>query len=137
MRTFVVTLLLSLALLTGFPVSAAKTPKQAVDLNRASLLELMQLPGVGPSRAAAIVQYRSAHPFRRAADLLRIKGIGRRTFKRLRPFVTVEGPAEAPAVTASAPASLKAMPAAVTPATTQAATPKAPASPPQDETAAP
>ncbi len=49
------------------------------------------LPGVGPSRAQAIVEYRERHPFRRVEDLLSIRGIGRATLNHMLPYVVVEG----------------------------------------------
>ncbi len=105
MRPFIVALVLALALLAGLAAAAraaAKGPKAPVDLTRATLLELMQLPGIGASRAEAIVRYRTSHPFQRTADLLRIMGVGRRTFARLRPFVTVD-PLREPAAANHAP----------------------------------
>ncbi len=117
MRPFIVALVLALALLAGLAAAAraAKTPKGLVDLNRATLLELMQLPGVGASRAEAIVRYRSSHPFQRTADLLRIKGVGRRTFARLRPFITVD-PLPSPSSARPAPAPQPAPPPSAAPA---------------------
>lgn len=67
-------------------------PVGQVNLNTASAEELQRLPGVGPSRAVAIVAYREQHPFRRVEELMRIRGIGRKTFRRLRPMLTLEGP---------------------------------------------
>lgn len=64
-----------------------------VVLNIASESELRRLPGVGAKRAQAIVQLRKRlGRFRRASDLLRIKGIGRRTLMRLLPLVVVDAP---------------------------------------------
>jgi predicted flap endonuclease-1-like 5' DNA nuclease len=47
-----------------------------LDLNRAEARELEVLPGIGPARARAIVEARCDAPFRRVADLQRIRGIG-------------------------------------------------------------
>ncbi len=66
-----------------------KAPPGPVDLNRATVVELMQLPGVGRHRAEAIVRARQARPFARPADLLRVKGFGRGTFRRLKPYILV------------------------------------------------
>ena len=64
-----------------------------VNLNTASSEELERLPGIGPSRAKAILELRARMKrFARIEDLLRVKGIGRATFRRLRQHVTVEGP---------------------------------------------
>ena len=64
-----------------------------VNLNTASGDELERLPGIGPSRARAILELRAKlKRFARIEDLLRVKGIGRATFRRLRPRVTLAGP---------------------------------------------
>jgi competence protein ComEA len=71
----------------------AAAPVPQVNLNTATTAELQRLPGVGPARAEAIVAYRERRPFRRIEELMRIRGIGRKTFRRLRPMLTVERPA--------------------------------------------
>ena len=62
-----------------------------LNLNTATVQQLDLLPGVGPSTAQKIVDYRDAHPFRSIRQLMRIKGIGKKTFDRLRPYLAVEG----------------------------------------------
>jgi competence protein ComEA len=63
-----------------------------LNLNTATEAELLELPGVGPTRAKAILAFRESHGgFLNVSQLLRIKGFGRAVFKRLRPLVTVEG----------------------------------------------
>ncbi len=63
-----------------------------INLNEASEDQLVLLPGVGPSRATAIVNYRRQHPFKHVEELQRIKGIGKKTFVRLRPLLVLSGP---------------------------------------------
>lgn len=63
-----------------------------VNINEASAEQLTWLPGVGPSRADAIVAYRKSHPFKRPEELTRVKGIGKKTFARLRPLLALSGP---------------------------------------------
>jgi competence protein ComEA len=61
-----------------------------LDLNKASVGELMALPGIGQVRARAIIAWRDANgPFGRVDDLDRVRGIGPATLDRLRPFVCV------------------------------------------------
>lgn len=61
-----------------------------IDLNSASAAELESLPGIGRSRAQAILAFREAHGgFHSVSQLLRIKGIGRAMLRKLRPLVTV------------------------------------------------
>lgn len=62
-----------------------------VNIQTASAEQLQLLPGIGPSKAAAIVAYREAHPFHRVEDIMRVRGIGRATFRRLRPMLSVSG----------------------------------------------
>ncbi|MCK5945002.1 MAG: ComEA family DNA-binding protein [Planctomycetes bacterium] len=59
-----------------------------IDVNRASVAELQALPGVGPSRAEAIVLERVRHgPYRAIDDLARVHGFGSETLRRLAPYV--------------------------------------------------
>ena len=62
-----------------------------VNLNNASEEQLELLPGIGPQKAKAIVEHRRMHPFHKADELMKVKGIGRKTFGRLRPYLTVVG----------------------------------------------
>ncbi len=58
----------------------------------------MQLPGVGPRKAEAIIELRRKRPFSRVTQLLEVKGIGKKTLERLKPWVRVAvPPATAPA----------------------------------------
>ncbi len=67
-----------------------------VILNAASADELTRLPGVGKRRAEAIVELRTRlKRFRRVQDLLRVKGIGPRSLKRLMPHMVLDEPAPA------------------------------------------
>jgi len=63
---------------------------QRIDPNRADAATLEVLPGIGPSRAAAIVAARSERPFERVDDLGRVPGIGPVTLARIRALLAVE-----------------------------------------------
>jgi competence protein ComEA len=77
--------------------SAAPAPATSrVDLNSASEDELAKLPGIGPSKARAIVQYRSDAPFRKPDDLRKVKGIGDKLYDSLKDQITVGEPGAAP-----------------------------------------
>lgn len=64
---------------------------QVVNINTATVKELTFLPGVGESRAMAIVKYRSNNPFKNVDEIVKIKGIGRKGLEKMRPYLTVEG----------------------------------------------
>ena len=72
---------------------ASRMPSERIDLNAATSVELETLPGVGPRTAERILEYRREHGrFERIEDLMDVRGIGERTFLRLRPLVTVAAP---------------------------------------------
>lgn len=61
-----------------------------IDLNRATVSQLRELPGVGPVTADRIVAYRDEHGgFQTAEGLMEVSGIGPRTFERIAPMITV------------------------------------------------
>jgi competence protein ComEA len=77
---------------TALPTRAEPAAGESapLDLNNASAAELESLPGIGPSRARAILAFRETHGgFHSVSQLLRIKGIGRAMLRKLRPLVTV------------------------------------------------
>lgn len=96
--SFPLPLLLPLLLyLLSPPAFAQKHPAKPIDLNRATLPQLEELPGIGPSMARRILEFREkSGPFRRVEDLLAIRGIGQKRFEQLRPYVYVSPPAPAP-----------------------------------------
>lgn len=70
---------------------AAVTADGKVAINRANEQDLRRLPGIGATRAKAILALRERlGRFRRPEDLLRVKGIGRRMLGRLRPLLIIE-----------------------------------------------
>ncbi|HLJ95620.1 MAG TPA: ComEA family DNA-binding protein [Gemmataceae bacterium] len=62
-----------------------------IDLNRSDEAELMQTPGIGPRKAARIVESRHQQgAFSTVADLKRVQGIGPATLGTLQPWVVVQ-----------------------------------------------
>lgn len=67
-----------------------------VVLNAADASDLRRLPGIGEKRASAILALRMRlGRFHAIEDLLKVKGIGRATLKRLRPLIRLEAPPDA------------------------------------------
>ena len=62
-----------------------------VNINTATAEQLSLLPGVGPTRARAIIAAREQRPFRAVRELQRVRGIGWAMVQRLRPYLTVSG----------------------------------------------
>jgi competence protein ComEA len=72
-------------------VEKLTTPGQGtVNINTATAEELQRLPGVGPSYAARILQFRKENgPFTSPEQLMDISGIGEKRFEKMKPFVRV------------------------------------------------
>jgi competence protein ComEA len=65
-------------------------PVASLDINRATAEDFATLPGIGPELARRIVAFREKHgPFRRIEDLLVIKGMGRKKWRAIRPYLRV------------------------------------------------
>ncbi|KAA9026478.1 hypothetical protein F4V44_10955 [Niallia endozanthoxylica] len=74
----------------SIPAADAVQGKALVNLNTASESELETLPGVGPSKAAAIMEYRETNGrFQNIEELMEISGIGEKTFEKLKEHISV------------------------------------------------
>lgn len=63
-----------------------------VNLNTARIPQLTLLPRIGKSTAKCIVTYRAKHRFNAIRDIMRVKGVGKRTFLRAKSHLSVRGP---------------------------------------------
>src|SRR5690606_32434420 len=69
------------------PPAAAST---VTDLNTATLAQLESLPGIGRSTAERIIEHRKKiGGFKKIEELMNVKGIGEKSFLRLKPLVAV------------------------------------------------
>ncbi len=91
-RSYFTISLLALMLIVGFSgMGFADTGK--VDLNAATSKELQQLPGIGKGLAKRIVEYRTTNgPFKSVEELVKVKGIGKKTFAKMKERLAIENP---------------------------------------------
>lgn len=75
----------------GSPSGTSGGEAALVNINSATSEEIQTLPGIGPSKAAAFIQYREENgPYRSVDDIKNISGIGEKTFERLKELITVQ-----------------------------------------------
>ena len=78
--------------------AAAASPAAPVNLNTATQAQLETLPGIGPASAKRIIEYRDKNgKFKKVEELMNVKGIGEKSFLKLKPMITVgAAPADGP-----------------------------------------
>jgi comEA protein len=82
---------------TPQPSTTAAVAKAALNLNAATVDQLVTLPGIGPKTAERIIEYRTkSGGFKRVEDLMNVKGIGEKSFLKLKPLVMVKTSEKAP-----------------------------------------
>lgn len=69
------------------PARRALLAEVKLDINRATLDELVALPDIGEGLARTIISSRERAPLRTYADLLKIPGLGQRRIAKIAPFL--------------------------------------------------
>ena len=79
-------------MLPEIPAEASNT-LLSIDMNTATIKDFQKLPGVGPSIAQRIVDYRTQNgKFNAIEEMTHVSGIGPKTLERLRPHLTISKP---------------------------------------------
>ena len=64
-----------------------------INLNTATVAQLETLPGIGKSTAERILEYRQKNGgFKKVEDLMNVRGIGEKSFLKMKPLITVSAP---------------------------------------------
>ncbi|MCE5167731.1 ComEA family DNA-binding protein [Paenibacillus profundus] len=73
------------------PAANRSSSANLININQADANLLTELPGIGPSKAKAIIAYREQHgAFNKVNDITKVKGIGPKMFAKLRDKISVE-----------------------------------------------
>lgn len=82
---------LTVALMMSWAVPALAADLQKVNINTATLEELMSLDGVGEKVAQKVLAFRKANgPFQKPEDLMMVKGIGQKMFEKNKDRIVVK-----------------------------------------------
>jgi competence ComEA-like helix-hairpin-helix protein len=65
-------------------------PPVIVDLNLSPADSLELLPYIGPGLASRIVAYRDSVRFKKPEDIIKVKGIGYKTYEKIKSYIKVE-----------------------------------------------
>jgi len=61
-----------------------------VNINKATIKELDSLNGIGYKKAEAIIEFRKTHPFKKIEDIMKVRGIGKKTFEKIKGEIEVK-----------------------------------------------
>ncbi len=71
-------------------MASAEKLLEKIDINTATVEEFISLAGIGEGRAADIIEYREEHgAFQRIEDIMKVSGIGEKTFEEIKERITV------------------------------------------------
>ncbi len=95
MRKTLTVIAMVFLVLGAHPLMAAKAKAASqhavININTATEAQLVKLPGIGPKKAKRIVETRKRlGGFKRIEDIMKVKGIGEKTFQRIRKLITVK-----------------------------------------------
>ena len=80
-----IAMLVALLMVFAFTAPATGQDTERVNINKASAAELAKLQEVGPKFAVRIIEYRQKYgPFKLTEELMEIRGIGPRTYDKIR-----------------------------------------------------
>lgn len=65
------------------------TNKDLININTATLEELLTLPGIGESKAKNIIEYREENKFKNIEELKNVNGIGESLFEQIKNKITI------------------------------------------------
>jgi competence protein ComEA len=86
-RLFMIVVVLAIVIFAGIGGWRWWSARQPINVNTATVEQLQSLPEVGPAIAREII---AGRPYATPEDLKRVRGIGDKTFEKMRPRVTVE-----------------------------------------------
>jgi len=90
-KAAMVVTLLGVALMLAWAIPALADDMSKVNLNTATLDQLLTLEGIGESYAERIIEYRTKNgPFQSPSDLVKVKGIGEKTYEANKDRIVVE-----------------------------------------------
>jgi competence protein ComEA len=103
--TILAGVVLAVMLLGSMAYGQAQTGQGKININTATIEELRLLPGVGDSTANNILAYRKANgPFKTLGDVVKVKGIGEKKFKKLQVYLKLDGKSDFEPVKKAKPA---------------------------------
>jgi competence protein ComEA len=74
-------------------VGPAPTAMTTININTATQQQFEQLPGIGTKTAIRIIEFRQKNgPFRKVEEMMNVKGIGEKSFLKLKPYLSVGAP---------------------------------------------